>query len=252
MSSTEAVDRATELTLSTSILPENKSTSSLIYNYFTHSLKQQQTEVMINNNNNNTQAGSATLLSSTNNSCSSNVSSNSSSFIQLSNDDTIESVIIPAPASVETTPTTNGNQKHKKILKKINKKKLKFKQRSNNNNNSKAHNSIKFILNAFVNGFAQLKICADKIDYEYIIEIYWSNGMKTFIKRTYDDFVLFHRKLMQIFNNNKKLNDKANIESLNINNNSSNGQQQKVIPALPGKKLNILNIKFLDHIFFFI
>jgi hypothetical protein len=59
--------------------------------------------------------------------------------------------------------------------------------------------NYKFIIDAFVNGFAQLKVCADKIDYEYIIEIYWSNDQKTFIKRTFDDFHNFDSKLCEAF-----------------------------------------------------
>lgn len=56
-----------------------------------------------------------------------------------------------------------------------------------------------FILNAFVNGFAQLKLCADRTDFEYIIEIYWSNDTRSYVKRTYDDFAIFHRNLCHSF-----------------------------------------------------
>jgi hypothetical protein len=56
-----------------------------------------------------------------------------------------------------------------------------------------------FILDAFVNGFVQLKLCANKIDYEYIIEVYWSNENKSFIKRTYQDFFNFHEILTVTF-----------------------------------------------------
>jgi len=56
-----------------------------------------------------------------------------------------------------------------------------------------------FILNAFVNGFVQLKLCADKIDYAYIIEIYWSNESRSFVKRTFDDFVEFHARFLTEF-----------------------------------------------------
>lgn len=67
-----------------------------------------------------------------------------------------------------------------------------------------------FILNAFVNGFVQLKLCADKIDYAYIIEIYWSNETRSFVKRTFDDFVDFHKRFSKTFseiysNNDAKL-----------------------------------------------
>lgn len=64
---------------------------------------------------------------------------------------------------------------------------------------SSSTNKYTFILNAFVNGFVQLKLCANKVDFEYIIEVYWSNENKTFIKRTYDDFYKFHQCLMQAF-----------------------------------------------------
>lgn len=56
-----------------------------------------------------------------------------------------------------------------------------------------------FILNAFVNGFAQLKLCADRTDFEYIVEIYWSNDTRSFVKRTYDDFAIFHSNLCRQF-----------------------------------------------------
>ncbi|RNA45049.1 neutrophil cytosol factor 1 [Brachionus plicatilis] len=56
-----------------------------------------------------------------------------------------------------------------------------------------------FILNAFVNGFAQLKLCADRTDFEYIVEIYWSNDTRSFVKRTYDDFAMFHSNLCHQF-----------------------------------------------------
>ena len=56
-------------------------------------------------------------------------------------------------------------------------------------------NKITFILDAFVVGFAQLKLSANKIDYEFIVEVYWSTGLKTFIKRTFDDFVVFDQAL---------------------------------------------------------
>jgi hypothetical protein len=80
---------------------------------------------------------------------------------------------------------------------------------NNNNNNNSGNNSLVkyesqpnkyiFILDAFVNGFAQLKLCANKIDYEYIIEVYWSNEKKSFIKRTYSDFFQFHETLVVTF-----------------------------------------------------
>lgn len=65
-----------------------------------------------------------------------------------------------------------------------------------------------FILNAFVNGFVQLKLCADRTDFEYIVEIYWSNDTRSYVKRTYDDFAIFHRNLclqFSEFNNSKSL-----------------------------------------------
>jgi hypothetical protein len=239
-SSVEIVDRPSTLqspslgaapTTTTTQQPTKPSPSTLIYNYFTTPKIKQSPSTASSTTPN-------TLLSSTttNNSCSSNTSSNSSSFIQLSNDDTLESVTIPPPASLNVQQTPIIHPKHKKLVKKLNKKKLKFKQQQRNKIVVVDH-SNKFILNAFVNGFAQLKLCADKIDYEYIIEIYWSNSMKTFIKRTYDDFVLFHRKLMQIFVVNNKIqynfNNKNNLIDNNNNNNNSNNQQ-KIIPTLPG------------------
>ena len=60
-------------------------------------------------------------------------------------------------------------------------------------------NKPAFLLNALVNGFVQLKLCADKVDFEYIVEVYWSNDSRTYVKRTYDDFVLFHKELTRVF-----------------------------------------------------
>jgi len=94
-----------------------------------------------------------------------------------------------------------------------------------------------FILDAFVNGFVQLKLCADKIDYEYIIEVYWSNENKSFIKRTFDDFSIFHRNLLEQFsqfftelqnkNSNKNKNSSSKL-NLFIN-------DECLMPVLPGK-----------------
>ena len=103
-----------------------------------------------------------------------------------------------------------------------------------------------FILNAFVNGFAQLKLCANRIDYEYIIEIYWSNETKSFIKRTYEDFVTFHRQLLQMFSqffsqiksnvNEKSLKKSAtnNYNNNNKKNNLGNMNDEYLMPILPG------------------
>jgi hypothetical protein len=60
-------------------------------------------------------------------------------------------------------------------------------------------NNYIFVLDAWVNGFAQLKLSAEKIDFEFIVEIFWSDESRTFVKRTFDDFVLFDRKLMEKF-----------------------------------------------------
>lgn len=123
-----------------------------------------------------------------------------------------------------------------------------------NNDHSLGINKYIFILNAFVNGFAQLKLCADKIDYEYIIEIYWSNETKTYVKRTFDDFILFHRNLMQQFsqffsdlNNNSKLKDSkfVNVNGL-LTHHNNNLDSQHLIPILPSNiyKLNFIFQKF--------
>ena len=124
------------------------------------------------------------------------------------------------------------------------------------NENLQQHtNKYIFILNGFVNGFAQLKLSADKTDYEYIIEVYWSNDTKSFIKRTYDDFVRFHTNLLQSFSqffnelaNKKHLcknsstlsNSICNLTTISTSKNNngtrssfcSNGH---MMPLLPGK-----------------
>lgn len=97
-----------------------------------------------------------------------------------------------------------------------------------------------FLLNAFVNGFVQLKLCADKIDYEYIIEIYWSNETKSYVKRTYEDFVTFHRHLIQVFslffneiksNVNRKQAAKNHSNSMKVH-----GNEEYLMPLLPAAK----------------
>jgi hypothetical protein len=98
-------------------------------------------------------------------------------------------------------------------------------------------NKYIFILDAFVNGFVQLKLCADKIDYEYIIEVYWSNENKSFIKRTFDDFNIFHRNLLEQFS--QFFTDLQNKNS-NKNKNSNNKlnlfiNDECLMPVLPGK-----------------
>jgi hypothetical protein len=98
-------------------------------------------------------------------------------------------------------------------------------------------NKYIFILDAFVNGFVQLKLCADKIDYEYIIEVYWSNENKSFIKRTFDDFNIFHRNLLEQFS--QFFTDLQNKNS-NKNKNSTNKlnlfiNDECLMPVLPGK-----------------
>jgi hypothetical protein len=95
-----------------------------------------------------------------------------------------------------------------------------------------------FILNAFVNGFAQLKLCENKIDYEYIIEIYWSNEDRSFVKRTYDDFVLFHRNLIQKFSQFFNEINQTNQNFKNSNRNSRlfyNNFDDYIMPVLPSK-----------------
>jgi len=96
-----------------------------------------------------------------------------------------------------------------------------------------------FLLNAFVNGFAQLKLSAEKTDYEYIIEIYWSNEARTYVKRTYDDFVIFHRHLLQTFSqffNEIKSNVNSSPKSVNSSNVGRIGNELCLMPVLPAAK----------------
>ena len=98
-------------------------------------------------------------------------------------------------------------------------------------------NKYIFLLNAFVNGFAQLKLSAEKIDYEYIIEIYWSNETKSYVKRTYEDFVTFHRHLIQVFS--QFFNEiKSNVNSIKgcRNSMSKMGNEEYLMPILPAAK----------------
>lgn len=105
-------------------------------------------------------------------------------------------------------------------------------------------NKYIFILDAFVNGFVQLKLCADKIDYEYIIEVYWSNENKSFIKRTFDDFNIFHRNLLEQFS--QFFTDLQNKNS-NKNKNSNNKlnlfiNDECLMPVLPGKLFHFFHL----------
>jgi hypothetical protein len=164
-----------------------------------------------------TSSSTTSSLISTVNSYGSNTSSNSSSFIQLTND-------------------TDDQQAQKQSI-------------------TLAPSPVsryKFLLNAYVNGFVQLKLCADKIDYEYIIELYWSNNLKTFIKRTYEDFVLFHRKLVNEFdlNGSHVATTNKNKFKLMISNTNSfdkTSNSQKEIPTLSGKSMLIPHLQTHSH-----
>lgn len=134
-------------------------------------------------------------------------------------------------------------------------------QQSNHQNQN---NKYIFILNAFVNGFAQLKLCADKIDYEYIIEVYWSNEDRSYVKRTYDDFAIFHRNLLQTFSQffndlnakNKKLTSNSSINSPNSTANNGNARlpflnslDNFLMPVLP-RKFTFLSFFYFIFLFF--
>lgn len=109
-----------------------------------------------------------------------------------------------------------------------------------------------FILNAFVNGFVQLKLCADKIDYAYIIEIYWSNETRSFVKRTFDDFVDFHKRFSRAFS---EIFSPSTRRKLNADSNSNDSKKKaakffnlatnsiELLPVLPGtfKKHQIIS-----------
>lgn len=95
-----------------------------------------------------------------------------------------------------------------------------------------------FLLNAFVNGFAQLKLCADKIDFEYIIEVYWSNETRSFVKRTFDDFTTFHRELIQVFSqffDEIKMNVNKS-KAVKSNSLKRNGMEEYLMPVLPSSR----------------
>ena len=99
-------------------------------------------------------------------------------------------------SSSSSTTSSSSSSSKLNIEDNYNNKQIIYQKQNNQNATSTSLNQNTkyiFILNAFVNGFAQLKLCADRIDYEYIIEIYWSNDSRSFVKRTYDDFVIFHQ-----------------------------------------------------------
>lgn len=131
-------------------------------------------------------------------------------------------------SSSSSTSSTASSSAH------LQQNKLNLSKISSSTNSSNTTKYI-FILNAFVNGFVQLKLCADKIDYEFIIEIYWSNDSRSFVKRTYEDFVKFHYNLnchfSQFFSellskNNKSLSTSfLSNRSKDSNNNSNNNNK---------------------------
>lgn len=150
--------------------------------------------------------------------CPSNHITNSSQLITS----LTSSLIRTNPSSSSSSTTSSTNENHNEII------------------HSQTNKYI-FLLDAFVNGFAQLKICADKIDYEYIIEIYWSNETKSYIKRTYDDFVSFHRQLIETFSQFFEQ-IKSNLNSKAVAKNNSNMKSKHFInseylmPVLPASK----------------
>lgn len=149
-------------------------------------------------------------------------------------------------SSSSSTSSSCGIEKKETITKASNIFNLANSEGTLANTNSSTKTKFVFILNAFVNGFAQLKICADKIDYEYIIEIYWSNEDRSFVKRTFDDFVIFHRNLLQSFSQffseistNQNHSNNSIINNRNSNRNSRlffNNFEEYLMPILPASK----------------
>lgn len=164
----------------------------------------------------------ATSSSSANSLTHNNLITNSSQLITSLTSSLIRTN--PSSSSSSTTSSTNGNHRH------------------HNEIIHSQNNKYIFLLDAFVNGFAQLKICADKSDYEYIIEIYWSNETKSYIKRTYDDFVSFHRQLIEMFSQffeqiKSNVNNKAITKNNSIKKpNHFIQNSEYLMPVLPASK----------------
>lgn len=159
--------------------------------------------------------------SSSTNSINNHIISNSQLIISLTS-----SLIRTDPSSSSSSTTSSSNDQNEAIL-------------------HTETNKYIFLLDAYVNGFAQLKLSADKIDYEYIIEIYWSNETKSYVKRTYEDFCTFHRHLTQFFSqffekNGKNVNISKLPKTKSKNNNSINRnigfKNEYIMPVLPPSK----------------
>ncbi|CAF1078946.1 unnamed protein product [Brachionus calyciflorus] len=110
---------------------------------------------------------------------------------------------------------------------------ISYREEPLNHNKSFISKRFVFILNAFVNGFVQLKLCANRTDFEYIIEIFWSNDIRSFVKRTYDDFIIFHRKLINEFGN--FLVENKSFPNTNLSD-SKLFKTNLILPSLPATK----------------
>lgn len=56
------------------------------------------------------------------------------------------------------------------------------------------------VVYATVSGFAERKIKYwPSSDYVFVVEVFWSDKTTSFIKRNYDDFLLFHKSLTDYF-----------------------------------------------------
>lgn len=161
-----------------------------------------------NNNNNKTSTSCSSASTSESSACSINYlpipksssghsnASSSSTTSSSSSSSSTRSSSSKSSSSSSSSSKTSSNRRRKHRIK--NKESSNTKQQQQVQNQLPAAKNI-FILNAFVNGFVQLKLCADKIDYAYIVEIYWSNDTRSYVKRTYDDFVDFNKRFLSEF-----------------------------------------------------
>lgn len=180
----------------TSILSSSSGSSSLIVD--------NNNNTNPNNNNNKTSTTCSSASTSESSACSINylpIPKSSSGHSNASSSSTTSS---SSSSSSSTRSSSSKSSASSSSSKTSSSRRRKHRKNKSSNGKQQVQNQLPaakniFILNAFVNGFVQLKLCADKIDYAYIVEIYWSNDTRSYVKRTYDDFVDFNKRFLSEF-----------------------------------------------------
>ena len=95
------------------------------------------------------------------------------------------------------------------------------------------------IFNVAITGFVEMKKSKKdrrrSSDFAYVIQVHWSDGRITYVKRTYRDFFVLHYTLLEahppLHNSHD---DNHNINGFRHHNGLPNGRQS-ILPLLPGK-----------------